>query len=119
MLLTDRVAIVSGIGPGMGRDISLALAREGAHRVLAARGAEKLEEVAAEVRRAGRRALCAPTDIGKAEDCERLVAAAKNEFGRIDVLVNNAFKGPSFKTFENEDLADWRQIFDTNVFGAL
>jgi NAD(P)-dependent dehydrogenase (short-subunit alcohol dehydrogenase family) len=119
MLLENRIAIVSGIGPGMGRDISLAFAREGAHLVLAARGADKLEEVAAEVRKAGRRALCVPTDIGKAEDCAKLVAAATKEFGRIDVLVNNAFKGPSFKSFEDEDLSTWKQVFDVNVFGAL
>jgi len=119
MLLENRIAIVSGIGPGMGRDISLAFAREGAHVVLAARGAGKLEEVADDVRKLGRRALCVPTDIGKAEDCQRLVDAAKGEFGRVDVLVNNAFKGPSFKTFEGEDLNAWRQIFDVNVFGSL
>jgi NAD(P)-dependent dehydrogenase (short-subunit alcohol dehydrogenase family) len=119
MLLQDRIAIVSGIGPGMGRDISLTFAREGAHVVLAARGADKLEAVAAEVRALGRRALWVPTDIAKAEDCTRLARAARSEFGRIDVLVNNAFKGPSFKTFEDEDLAQWRQVFDVNVFGSL
>jgi NAD(P)-dependent dehydrogenase (short-subunit alcohol dehydrogenase family) len=119
MLLENRIAIVSGIGPGMGRDISLACAREGAHVVLAARGADKLEQVAAEIRKAGRRALCVPTDIGKPEDCARLVDVAKKEFGRVDVLVNNAFKGPSFKPFESEDLNAWREVFDVNVFGSL
>ena len=119
MLLENRIAIVSGIGPGMGRDISLAFAREGAHVVLAARGADKLEEVAAEVRKLGRRALCVPTDIALEDDCVRLVKAAIDEFGRVDVLVNNAFKGPSFKTFENDDLNAWRQVFDVNVFGSL
>jgi NAD(P)-dependent dehydrogenase (short-subunit alcohol dehydrogenase family) len=119
MLLENRIAIVSGIGPGMGRDISLAFAREGAHLVLAARGADKLEEVAAEVRKAGRRAIFVPADIAKKDDCVRLVEAARAEFGRVDVLVNNAFKGPSFKAFENDDLDGWRGVFDVNVFGSL
>jgi NAD(P)-dependent dehydrogenase (short-subunit alcohol dehydrogenase family) len=119
MLLKDRVAIVSGIGPGMGRDISLAFAREGADVVLAARGADKLEAVAAEVRERGRRALCVPTDIAKAEDCRRLVDAARKEFGRVDILVNNAFKGGLEPLMAEADTAEWRKIFDVNVFGSL
>ena len=119
MLLTDRVAIVSGIGPGMGRDISLALAREGADVVLAARGADKLEAVAADVRARGRRALCVPTDIASAADCRRLVEAAQREFGRIDVLVNNAFKGGLEPLMADASVDEWRKIFDVNVFGSL
>jgi len=119
MLLKDRIAIVSGIGPGMGRDISLALAREGADLVLAARGADKLAAVAEEVRGQGRRALCVPTDIARAEDCRRLVAAAHAEYGRIDVLINNAFKGGLEPVTADADLDEWRKIFDVNVFGSL
>jgi NAD(P)-dependent dehydrogenase (short-subunit alcohol dehydrogenase family) len=119
MLLANRVAIVSGIGPGMGRDISLTFAREGADVVLAARTEQALEEVAAEVRGLGRRALCVPTDIARAEDCKRLAEKAQAEFGRIDILVNNAFRGMSFKLFEEDELDDWRKIFDVNVFGTL
>jgi NAD(P)-dependent dehydrogenase (short-subunit alcohol dehydrogenase family) len=119
MLLANRVAIVSGIGPGMGRDISLAFARQGADVVLAARGAEKLESVAAEVRAAGRRALCVPTDIVKADDCRRLADAAQAELGRIDILVNNAFKGGLEPPMADADANEWRKIFDVNVFGSL
>src|SRR5262245_13644469 len=119
MLLKDRVAIVSGIGPGMGREISLACAREGADVVLAARGADKLEAVAADVRKRGRRALCVPSDIANAEDCKRLADAAQAEFGRIDILVNNAFKGGVEPLMADADANEWRKIFDVNVFGSL
>ena len=119
MLLKDRIAIVSGIGPGMGRDVSLAFAREGADLVLAARGADKLEAVAAEVRAGGRRALCVPTDIAEVDDCRRLADAAQAEFGRIDILVNNAFKGGLEPPMADAEVDEWRKIFDVNVFGSL
>jgi len=119
MLLENRIAIVSGIGPGMGRDISLAFAREGAHLVLGARTRSAVDELAAEIRGLGRRAIGVPTDIAKAEDCHRLARAAEEEFGRIDVLVNNAFRGMSFRAIEDDTMEDWRQIFDVNVFGSL
>jgi NAD(P)-dependent dehydrogenase (short-subunit alcohol dehydrogenase family) len=119
MLLENRVAIVSGIGPGMGRDISLALAREGADVVLAARRAALLEEVAGEVRALGRRTLCVPTDIADREQCKRLAEAAAAEFGRIDILVNNAFKGGVEPTTEEASMDEWRKIFDVNVFGSI
>lgn len=119
MLLENRRAIVSGIGPGMGRDVSLALAREGADLVLAARTAPALETLAAEIRALGRRAVCVPTDIARQEDCDRLAEIARSELGGVDVLVNNAFRGPSHKLFEEDDLDDWRRIFEVNVFGSL
>jgi NAD(P)-dependent dehydrogenase (short-subunit alcohol dehydrogenase family) len=119
MLLPDRIAIVSGIGPGMGRDVSLAFAREGAHLVLAARTADRLTALGEEIRSLGRRALCVPTDIAAADDCRRLADAAHAEFGRIDVLVNNAFKGGLEPTIADANLQNWRQIFDVNLFGSL
>jgi len=119
MLLKDRVVIVSGIGPGMGRDISLACAREGADVVLAARGADKLTAVAKDVEALGRRALCVATDIAVAEECRRLAAAAHDKLGRIDVLVNNAFKGGVEPLMAEAPVELWRQVFDVNVFGSL
>jgi NAD(P)-dependent dehydrogenase (short-subunit alcohol dehydrogenase family) len=119
MLLQDRVVIVSGIGPGMGRDIALACAREGAHLVLAARTEAALESLAEEIRGLGRKAVPVVTDIARPEDCERLAERAVRDLGRIDVLVNNAFRGPSLKKIEDEPIADWRAIFEVNVFGSL
>jgi NAD(P)-dependent dehydrogenase (short-subunit alcohol dehydrogenase family) len=119
MLLEGRSAIVSGIGPGMGRDVSLALAREGADLVLAARTASALNEVAAEVRQLGRRALTVPTDIAKPDDCRRLADAARAEFGRIDVLVNNAFFGGTYVPIEEARMDDWRKVFDVNLYGTI
>jgi NAD(P)-dependent dehydrogenase (short-subunit alcohol dehydrogenase family) len=119
MLLEGRVAIVSGIGPGMGRSIALALAREGADVVLAARTAAALETLASEVEALGRRALGVPTDVARVEDCRRLAEAARAEFGRIDVLVNNAFRSAPYARVENASMDDWRQIFDVNLFGSI
>jgi NAD(P)-dependent dehydrogenase (short-subunit alcohol dehydrogenase family) len=119
MLLRERVAIVSGIGPGMGRSIALAFAREGADVVLAARTAGALEALAAEVRGLGRRALAVPTDIARPEDCRRLAERAHGELGRIDVLVNNAFRSAPYDLVEDASMDDWRAIFDVNLFGSV
>jgi NAD(P)-dependent dehydrogenase (short-subunit alcohol dehydrogenase family) len=118
-IVQDKVAIVSGIGPGMGRDISLALAREGAHIVLAARGMDKLEAVAREIEPLGRRVLCVPTDVTKREDCKRLVARAVEAFGRVDFLSNNAFDPGARELVEDADLEGWRRMFEVNFYGAV
>jgi 7-alpha-hydroxysteroid dehydrogenase len=88
--LTDRVAIVTGAGKGIGRGIALAFAEAGAHVVCAARTEADIEDTAREVHARGRRALAVQTDVLQTPDLERLVAATLAEFGRIDVLVNNA-----------------------------
>ena len=119
MLLEGKVAIVSGIGPGMGRDIALALAREGADVALGARREKGLVKVAAEVEELGRRAVWAQTDITSTEDCERLARTAKEQLGRVDVLVNNAFSDGTFTLFEEGELDGWRQTMEVNLFGTL
>ncbi len=88
--LTDRVAIVTGAGKGIGRGIALAFAEAGADVVCAARTEADIEDTANEVRARGRRALPVRTDVLETADLERLVAATLEEFGRIDILVNNA-----------------------------
>ncbi len=118
-LLDGKVALVSGIGPGMGRDISLQLAEQGADIVLGARGIEKCEAVAKEVVDLGRRALPVRLDITDVDSCAAAVASATEAFGRIDILVNNAFEDGDRKLFEKADLTRWRVTMETNFFGTL
>lgn len=119
MLLEGRVAIVSGVGPGIGREAALAFAREGAHVVLGARTEERLREVAADVEALGRKAVWRATNIVEEDDCRALADAARDAFGRIDVLVNNAFMQPRFETVADGDLANWDRAFRVNVVGTL
>ncbi len=119
MLLDNRITIVSGIGPGMGYDISIACARQGADLVLLGRTPDKLDALAKDIRALGRRALPVATDVADVDQCTRAVEAAHKEFGRIDVLVNNAFKGGLEPTTEKATMEEWRKIFDVNVFGSI
>lgn len=119
MLLKDKTAIVSGVGPGLGKEIALAFAREGADVALGARTESYLEEVHGEIESLGRRAVHSRTDITDQAQCDRLVQAAVDTFGRVDVLVHNAFAPDVFRLFEDVDLAAWRQIMDVNLFGSL
>jgi NAD(P)-dependent dehydrogenase (short-subunit alcohol dehydrogenase family) len=118
-LLSGKVCIVSGVGPGLGRQAARALAAHGADLVLAARRQSSLEDVQTEVQDMGARAIVVPTNITDPEACARAVAAAVEGFGGVDVLVNNAFRFGSFDSFEEVDLAVWRKVMDTNLFGSL
>jgi NAD(P)-dependent dehydrogenase (short-subunit alcohol dehydrogenase family) len=118
-LLQDKVVLVSGVGPGLGRALAIRSAQSGADVVLAARTPQRLAEVAAEVEQAGRRALAVPTDITDDSSAEALVKEALDAFGQVDVLINNAFAVPPMADLVDVDLADIRVGFETNVFAAL
>ncbi|MEX2293259.1 MAG: SDR family oxidoreductase [Acidimicrobiales bacterium] len=119
MLLDGKVAIVSGIGPGMGRDISLLFAEHGADLVLGARTVANCEAVAHEVRAVGRKAEVVRLDITDADSCRAAVAAGVAAFGGIDILVNNAFADGNHKTFERSSLDEWKATMDVNLWGTL
>ncbi len=119
MELENRVAVVSGIGPGLGRAVAEALAREGADLVLAGRTAARLESVAADLRRSGRRVISVATDITDVAACRSLADATRREFGRADVLVNNAYHPGTYEPFERTDLGSWRPPLEVNVLGTM
>ncbi len=118
-LLAGRVVLVSGIGPGLGRSNALACAKQGADVVLAARTESRLEEVAKEVEALGQRALCIPADIAQDADCSALVEQAVDAFGRLDVLINNAFTMPPFELLADQSLEVIRKTFEVNLYAAL
>jgi dehydrogenase/reductase SDR family member 4 len=117
--LDDRVAIVTGASRGIGRAIALGLARAGAHLALTSRKAPDLEAVAHEVAALGRRALPVPGHMGRRPDIERLFEATRKEFGRLDVLVNNAATNPIFGPLIEVEEEAWDKIMALNVKGYL
>jgi 7-alpha-hydroxysteroid dehydrogenase len=116
--LTDRVAVVTGAGRGIGRGIALAFAEAGADVVCAARTREQIEETAGLVRERGRRALAVECDVNRSEQLESLVAAALAEFGRLDALVNNAGGWPPKPVLEISE-QDFEAAFHFNVTQAF
>ena len=112
--LTDRVAVVTGAGKGIGAGTARALAEAGADVVCAARTPEDIEHTAAVVRGTGRRALAVPTDVLERDQLERLVTAAVDEFGRIDILVNNAGGWPPRAAMRTSEAA-FEQALRFNV----
>ena len=115
MHLKDKVALVTGASRGIGRGIALEMAREGASVAICHRGsAEQAQEVGQELRALGARCLVEQADVSRAEDVGRLFEAVCGEFGRLDVLVNNAGTSQP-KTILEMSEEDWDFIIDTNL----
>jgi NAD(P)-dependent dehydrogenase (short-subunit alcohol dehydrogenase family) len=111
--------VISGVGPALGSTLARRCAENGADLVLAARTVERLEDVAKEVTAAGRRALSVGTDITDDEQVANLVSRSVEEFGKVDVLINNAFRVPSMKPFANTTYDHMKDAIELTVFGAL
>ncbi|MCC5839724.1 MAG: SDR family oxidoreductase [Opitutales bacterium] len=116
--LDSKVALITGASEGLGRELALAFAAEGASVVLAARSAAKLEAFAAELKDAGHRALPVVCDVGDSAQVEAAVAATIAAFGRIDVLINNAAVAiPGDITDQTEE--DWMRLLNINLLGVF
>ncbi len=118
-LLQDKVIVLSGVGPGLGRALGEQAALMGADLVLVSRTERRLEKMAAVVREHGRRALVVPTDITDEDSRQRLVDATLEEFGRVDCLINNAFGIPPMDPISTLELEGLRAAQETNVFAPL
>ena len=133
---TDKVAIVTGASMGIGKAMAFILADEGCHVVCAARSRDKIEQNAAAIRAKGRRALAVPTDVSDKNSVQQMVDATMKEFGRIDILINNAggplagmarpleksdefFDIMDTLTFANIDDKNWNMIFNINFYGPV
>ena len=119
MLLEGTTMVVSGVGPGLGREIAAIALREGASVMLGARREENLKAAAAELDPSGERVVWRRTDITDPAACTALVDAAVERFGRLDSLVNCAALDTVFGGLEGADFDQWRQTFDTNLLGTL
>lgn len=115
--MQGRVAVITGGGTGIGRASALVLAERGADVVLAGRRVEPLKDTASEIEALGRKALTVPTDVTSPEDCQALVDSTLAEFGRLDVLLNNAGGGATKSLMKWTD-DEWRQVLDLNLSSA-
>ncbi|ANU12242.1 2-deoxy-D-gluconate 3-dehydrogenase [Planococcus antarcticus DSM 14505] len=112
--ITDKVAVVTGASKGIGRDIALLLADAGANLAILARNEQELQELAKEIEEKGRRALAISVDLLDVSSIPGVVQKIVAEFGRIDILINNAgtnIPKPAFETTEQ----DWDMVMDLNL----
>jgi NAD(P)-dependent dehydrogenase (short-subunit alcohol dehydrogenase family) len=116
---TNKIAMVTGAGSGIGRASALALLKEGWSVVLAGRRPEALEQTAALAGPDGARALAVPTDVSDPESVRGLFDRTRAAFGRLDLLFNNAGAGAPAVPLDELTVEQWRRVIDVNLTGAF
>ncbi len=116
---SDKVALVTGAGSGIGRAVALGLAQDGFALVLAGRRPEPLDETRRAIEAGGGRALAVPTDVAKADDVRELFARTEAAWGRLDLLFNNAGIGAPGVPIEELSVDDWQRVVDVNLTGPF
>lgn len=119
MSAVNKVAIITGGGSGIGRAAALALNKIDYHVAIAGRRTEQLQETAELAENRGTKILCIPTDVSEPDQIRALFAKTKKEFGRLDVLFNNAGIGAPRMPMEDLDLKDWQSVVDLNLTGTF
>jgi dehydrogenase/reductase SDR family protein 4 len=115
--LDGKVAVITGGSRGIGRAIALGFAEAGADIVVASRKLPDLEAVASEISAQGRRSLAIPTHAGRKQDIENLVKRTMDEFGRIDILVNDAGTNPAYGWLVDVEEGAWDATMGVNLKG--
>ena len=115
----QRFALVTGAGSGIGKASALALARTGWNVALVGRRREPLEDVARDITALGRRAIAAPSDVGDPEAVKALFGEIEREFGRLDLLFNNAGRGAPAVPIDELTFAQWTAVVEVNLNGAF
>ena len=115
--LTGKVALVTGGSRGMGREMALAFAAHGADVIVASRKLDACEAVASDIRAMGRRALPVAAHVGRWDDCDALVHLAYAQFGKVDVLVNNAGMSPLYGKLSDVTEAMFDKVVGVNLKG--
>lgn len=116
-MLEEKVALITGASQGLGKALALAFADEGASLVINSRSEESIRPVAQEAESRDAEVLAIAADVSKSADVERLVGAAVDRFGRIDILINNAgVLGPKV-TIQEYPEDEWRRVIDANLTG--
>ena len=118
-ILEGLTVVVTGVGPGLGRETAQAALREGANVAVAARSEDRLRDIAAELDPSGERVLCQPTDIGDRDAARALIDATVARFGRLDAVVQCAAIDTVFGGLEGADFADLDRVLRTNLYGTL
>ena len=114
--ITGKAAIVTGSGRGIGRDIALALARQGANLVISDIHWDNAQQVAAEIKALGRKAVAVKADVSQWAEVAAMVEACVKEFGRVDILVNNAAEQHPKESIEEISEEQLERTFRTNIF---
>jgi NAD(P)-dependent dehydrogenase (short-subunit alcohol dehydrogenase family) len=116
--LTGKIAVVTGGGTGLGQQIAIGLAEAGSDIVICSRKLERCQEAAQRIRALGVKALAFRCDLNREEEIDSVVKAAMKEFGKIDILINNAGRTWG-KSMEDLELENWRKVMDVNVTGTF
>jgi NAD(P)-dependent dehydrogenase (short-subunit alcohol dehydrogenase family) len=116
--LADKVAIITGGGYGIGKQIALKYGAAGAKVVLAARSIDPMKQTCDELEKIGAKTIFVQTDVAKEADCKKMTDETLKAFGRVDILVNNAgISGPT-KRITDMSLAEWQEVIDIDLTGA-